>query len=514
MKQLAILTLSILSITAFSQNKNKPEKTVLVSNPYKLKGYDISFKLTNCNDTTVYLAKYTFDKQYIVDTCKKVKNGKVFFKSQKEVDKGIYFVVSQDKIRYFDFFLDESNKFSITGDIKDIRTFKVTGSKENEDFFQYIQYITTKNEMFNKLKDKASQMPKADSAKFMEREVKQLADDVKNFEWDTYNKHKDKFLGAVINLKLEKEPKEIPKASNGRPDSIFAYKYLRSHYWDNVNFGDDRILLTPFLADRVKRYFERIVPQIPDTVCTEIDKMLSKCSPNSDMFKFLIAYFTPTYEAYKVMGFDKVFVYIIDKYIKTGMAKDVYDDKVTKKIIERSDILKPLLIGSMAPELLMIDTVGGKETKKMGFDTARTSQSVTKLYYENVQKITPYLISLYQQKADYIILVFWDVDCGHCQKEMPELVKTYHQLKEKYNVKVFSVYTHTEFDKWKKYLIDNKLDFLNVFDPIHLNNIREKYDIFSTPVIYLLDKNKIIRAKKISHDQIPGIIKALESEKK
>lgn len=479
----------------------------------KIKGYHLQFNLTNCKDTILYLAKYTFDKQYLVDTCKKVKNGKAFFKSDKEVEKGVYFIVSQDKARYFDFFINENNKFSISGDIKEIRTFKVNGSKENEKFLEYIKYIATKNEMFGKLKDKAHQMPKEDSAKFMDREVKQLNEDVKKFQKDFYNANKGTFLADVINLQISKEPENIPKASNGRPDSIYVYHYIKSHYWDGVNFKDDRLLITPFFGDKFKNYFERVIPQVPDSAIAEMDKILAQCNPKGDMLKFLLAYLTPYYEAHKVMGFDKVFVHIINKYIKTGMADDLYDEKVREKIIERGKILEPLLIGSQAPELLMIDTTGGKAVNKMGFDTAKTSESVTKLYYDNVQKITPLLVSLYQTKANYIILVFWDVDCGHCQKEIPELVKTYHELKQKYDVKVFAVYTHTEYDKWRKFIIDKKLDFINVYDPIHINNIREKYDIFSTPVIYLLDKNKVIKAKKLSHEAIPKIIEFLEKEK-
>ena len=35
---------------------------------------------------------------------------------------------------------------------------------------------------------------------------------------------------------------------------------------------------------------------------------------------------------------------------------------------------------------------------------------------------------------------------------------------------------------------------------------RDKYDIYSTPVVYLLDSNKKILAKRISYEQIVEII--------
>jgi thiol-disulfide isomerase/thioredoxin len=124
-------------------------------------------------------------------------------------------------------------------------------------------------------------------------------------------------------------------------------------------------------------------------------------------------------------------------------------------------------------------------------------------------------VKLSEVKADYTILVFWDVDCGHCQKEIPVLVKAYNELLlEKKEVKVFSVYMQHEGDKYLKYIADNNLPWINVYDGAHYNNAIEKYDVYSTPVIYILDKNKIIKAKRIEAANVKTIIKALETEAK
>lgn len=478
-------------------------------------GYEIKMNIKNLKDDTVYLAKYTFDKQYIVDTCKKVINGAIVFKGKKDLDKGVYFLVGKQKVRYFDFFVNENMKFTINSDMEDVvKYLKVTGSKENEDFINYIRYITNKNKEFGELKNYTKGMNKADSAKAMAEKVKSLNDEVQKYETDFLKAHQGSFITDVINLKTEKEAKDVPKASNGRPDSVYQYVYYKQHYWDGVNFKDSRLMHTPFLADRVKKYFDRIIVQSPDTIIKEIDKVLGQCVPETDMFRFLLAYFTPTYESSKIMGFDKIFVHLIDTYIVTGKAKGVYDERTVEKIAERGAILKPLLLGAQAPDLLMIDTLHAKQVNRMGFDTAKTSEGITKLYYDNAQKLTPLFNTLYSVKAKYTVLVFWDVDCGHCQTEIPKLLETYHELRKKYDVKIFSVYTLQEYEKWRKYIIDKKLDFINVYDPIHLNNIKQKYDIFSTPVIYLLDENKVIKAKRLSEEQIPEIIKVLDAQPK
>ncbi|MES2763382.1 MAG: thioredoxin-like domain-containing protein [Bacteroidota bacterium] len=480
-------------------------------------GYDIRINFKNCKDTMAFLAFYRFDKSYIADTCKKIVKGNIVFKGPKALDKGVYYLVSQDKVKYFEFFVDaNTQKMNISTDTVDVvKNLKAPTSKMNDDFFGYMKFYSSKNKEYVDLKNKTKGMNKKDSTAFMMEQGKLMNESVIAYEKNFLEQHKGSFLGDFVNLKTEKEAKDIPKASNGRPDSLYNYYYYKNHFWDGVNFQDDGIIHTPFFADRLKRYFNNVIVQHPDTMSVEIDRIIAKTKAGTTMQKLLIAHFLSTAETSKLMGFDRVFVYMVDTYFKTGMAKDVYPEESVKKIIERSDILKPLLLGNVAPDILMIDTTGHRQIAKMGFDTAKTSIGVTKLYNDNAQKLTQLFVPLYGVKAEYLALVFWDVDCGHCKTEIPKLIEEYHALKkEGYDIKVFSVYTQHDFEKYRKYIIDNKLDWINVYDGIHINNIKEKYDIYSTPVIYMLDRNKKIKAKRIGTEQVKDIVKQMEKEYK
>jgi predicted thioredoxin/glutaredoxin len=89
----------------------------------------------------------------------------------------------------------------------------------------------------------------------------------------------------------------------------------------------------------------------------------------------------------------------------------------------------------------------------------------------------------------------------------------YHDLqKQNIDVQVYSVYTQHEGDKYLKYIAEKGLDWINVYDGVHYNNVVEKYDVYSTPVIYILDKNKIIKAKRVGVEQIKDIIKIMQEE--
>jgi len=472
--------------------------------------YKIEVNCSGCKDSIYYLVKYQWDQQYIVDTCKKVKNGYGIFKGKKELEKGIYTLVSQEKSIYFDFFVNETSDFSFHFKRNDIVNSLKASNKENQLFFEYIRFISNKNAEFNKLKESTAGLSKEDSAKKVNAGLEKLNKEVKDFEEKYMEKVKGTFIYDVLNLKTEKVPKEIPKASNGRPDSIYQYRYYRSHFLDGINFKDERILRTPFFDDRMKRYFEQVIPQVPDTVIAEFDRIMNLCEPNGMIQKMLLAYMTYHSETSKIMGFDKVFVHVCDKYVIPKKVTDLYSDETIEKIKERVNILRNLLLESQAPDLYMIDTARGREVLNMGFDTARSSAAVTELYYRNQKRLAPMFVNLYSVKSKYVVLVFWDVDCGHCQTEIPKLHQELKDFRDSVDFKVYAVYTKEDLDKWKKFIIEKKLTgFIHVFDPVHLNNIKEKYDIFSTPVIYILDKDKKIKAKKLSAEQVRFFLRLL-----
>jgi thiol-disulfide isomerase/thioredoxin len=480
-------------------------------------GYDIRINFKGCPDTILYLVKYQFDQKYIADTAHKVKNGQARFFGKKELDRGVYTLVSQGKSIYFDLFINDSQKFTITTDIADVvSNLKVTGSKDNEMFFSYIKYITAKNLEFNSVREQTKGKNKEDSLKIVNAKIKSLNEEVKKFDTDFMTRAKGTYVYDVLNLKTEKEPKEVPKASNGRPDSLYQYYYYKSHFWDGVDFKDERIIRTPFFDVRVKKYFESVILQHPDTVIQEIDKILGMCNEGNLVYNLLLGHFTYKAEQSKIMGFDKVFVHVADKYIISGRAKQVYDEETVGKIKERVDIVRHLLLGAKAPELYLIDTTDGKPVRKMGFDTATSSKSITDLYYKNIEKLTPMFKTLYQVKAKYTVLVFWASDCGHCQTEIPKLQEELKKVKGKIDYKVLAVQTKDElYEGWKKFIIEKKLtDFMHFFDPIHLNNLKVNYDIYSTPVIYVLDKDKKIKAKRIGAEQVVDMLNSLEAIEK
>jgi hypothetical protein len=480
--------------------------------------YDIKINLKHCKDTIAYLTFYQFDKNMIVDTCKTIKNGKIVFNGKTKLLKGIYSLVGQGKTIYFDFIVDDANQNldisseSVTN-YKEL--LKCNNSKIQNDFFDYIKYFEVQRGEFESYLASTKGLSKKDSTDFISNKQKLINKNIESYEKDFIAKNKGTFISDALNLKIEKYLIDVPKASNGRPDSLAVYNYYKNHYWDGVNLKDDGLARTPFFHGRLTRYFESVVMRNPDSVTVEIDRIMNQAVEGSIMYELLLANFANKYETSKVMGFDKVFVHIVDQYFKTGKANDIYNDNnIVNNIINRANILRPLLLEEIAPDLPMIPVESHDKIAKMGFEKAKTSEEMTKIFYANAPEIEKTFLKLHSVKAKYTILVFWDVDCSHCQVEIPKLIELYHQLlKDNIDVKVFCVYTQQEFDKYKKYVDEKKLDWINVYDGVHYNNLKDKYDIYSTPVIYILDKDKKIKAKRIDVDQIKTILTALNSSK-
>jgi thiol-disulfide isomerase/thioredoxin len=116
-------------------------------------------------------------------------------------------------------------------------------------------------------------------------------------------------------------------------------------------------------------------------------------------------------------------------------------------------------------------------------------------------------VSLHNIKAKFTIVFFWDPTCSHCKKEVPKLVDFYNREHNKLDLKIFAVCSDTNMAEMKKYIRLNKLNFINVNGPrAYTSNFHDLYDIYSTPVIYLLDENKKILAKRLLTDQLETFI--------
>jgi peroxiredoxin len=453
---LVLFTFLLTAYTGFSKDKD---------------AYNIKIKINNISNTQCYMGYHFAEKQYVSDTLKVDENGTMIYKGIKPLDGGIYLVVAPNK-KYFEVIVAGETEFSLETDTLDfVKHMKVKGSKENEWFYAYLNYMADKSKQLEPLNKKYEALKaNKDSAEAIRTKMTAIDREVKDYKVKFMKEHPTSFLAKIFRTSQDPEVPEAPILPNGKKDSTFAYKYFKTHFFDGVDFSDARLLRTPLIYNKYKQYLDKLTYQIPDSIANACIYIIEKAKANKEVFKYTVVYTTSTYESSKIMGMDAVFVRLVEEYYNTGQAFWA-DSTLMFKISDRARVLKPLLLGKKAPNLLLYD------------DKNQLQQ-------------------LWGVKAKYTILCFWDPDCSHCKKTVPQLADVYHKSLKAKGFEVYGVCTETEGAKWHKFIEENKLDWINVADLELHNTFRSIYDISSTPVIYILNDKKEIIAKKLGVEQI------------
>lgn len=436
-------------------------------------GYNININIIGYPDSVVYLGNYYGDRLSLADTAQ-ADDGHIRFAADEALKQGVYFVVSYEKKKLFEFIVDDDQEFSLTTPMNaPPDQMSVEGSAENELFYNYLTANKRSFEQMKTLQSRIKGLEKGnDSIAILSAQIDSI--NKASIEYKLRLMEENPSTLTALLFKLMREP-EVPDffRDDGRHDTLSAYLYYRNHYWDGIDFSDDRILRTPVFSRKLETYMEQVIPKHPDSVITEIDRMIAATNENTDMKEYLLWHFTNTYETSKVMGYDRIFVHMVDKYF-TDVTYEWLHPEVQKNMINRVNTLRNVLIDTYAPPLIMADTAG-------------------------------HFIAMRQISADYLIIFFWTTTCGECKREVDAL-KAFHN-ESPLDIKIFAVNTDTSMTEWKQYINKKELDWIHVNGNISLTgDYHDAYDIYSTPVIYVLDDKKKIIAKRLAASRIPEFI--------
>jgi thiol-disulfide isomerase/thioredoxin len=441
-------------------------------------GYEIDVTIHGLKDSTIYLAFHYGDKQYIKDTVKLDNSGRCKITGKETLPQGIYMIVLPGR-KYFEILISNDQFFNIDCSYSDFfGTLKFTGSDENSAFVTYQKkWILMQQEASAIARRVQSNKQNSDSLRILTIKQKAVENNMKLYLKSVISDNNGNLLAVLVKALL---PIEVPEfkipliASN--PDSlkwIWNYNYNKDHFFDNIDLKDERLLRTPILYARLEAFFSNVIIQAPDSINREIDKLIRKCESDHKVYQFVAVYLFNHFRESQIMGHDAVLVKIADDIYLSGKADWVskeFKDDLKKQI----DLIRPNLIGKKARDLVMDS-------------------------YKGI------FVSLYDIEKDFTILYFWEPDCGHCKEATPKL-KAFYDKPKNYSMEVFAVCTTADKAKWTKYIEDNKLTWINGWDPARSSRFDYYYNVQSTPVVYILDKNKKIIAKKLAVEEISSFI--------
>lgn len=470
MKKLPLIVLTGLLLTSVTQAQ--PTSTTPPD------GFKITGRINGLKDTTVVLAHYFGATQYIPkDTARVDATGSFLFAGKKSLPTGLYLVITT-KHGYLQFLIpDAGQQFSFQTDTSNIvKNMKVTGSQENELFYGYQQQLGQLNEEAQALNERKKRQSDAGSAAAINQQMAGLQKRAQQQREQFFRDNATTFAVKLLKAAAEPEVPPAPKAANGRPDSVWVFNYFKHHFWDDFDFADERFVRTPFLQQKLDRYLKELTVQNADSLIKEADRVVGKAlaGKNQDVKSYVIWYITSQYEQPKVMGTDGLYVHMFEKYYATGVMPTT-DTSTVRKIGERVATLKPTLVG----KTLVAPPVS---------DTLRRP------------------IALSSIKADYTVVYFYAPHCGHCRESAPKLKKFVDGYKGK-GAEVLAIAVEDSPEEWKKFIREFKLEkALNGFDYAFRTNYRQQYDVWTTPTVYVLDRNKKIIARKLGVEELEKFI--------
>ena len=485
---LSALLLALNSIFAQSKTTAAQSKT---SKAHYIKGH-----IEGLSNVDVYLANYYGNKLFYNDTAHVDEKGFYEFKGKPYNECGKYALVMPGP-RYFDFIATEENLILNCSSDADLAKIQVEKNLDNELFFEYIRYINKKKTERTPMDICLADSTKSEADKTACREsLTKLNDEVIAYQKKLIADHPTTLFAKMLSMSMEQDVPPAPAGLTEEKAREWQYYQYRAHYWDRCDLKDPRLVRDAGFHKLVEDYITKTLPQIPDTVCAEVKKLVDKTAGNEDGFKYIVHFATYTGETSKIMCMDELFVYMIDNYYSKGLCNWV-EPKKLKEMQEAADKKRDCRCGETAQDVILPDT-----SEKNW-------------------------VSMYKARGEYTLLVIWESSCGHCKKEIPLLLDLYHKYKSK-NFVVYAIGNDYENDKWIEFVNEKKLDWINVSDTPEIMkqdeaskliyggvttlkslNFRTTWDVTSTPKIYLMDKNMKIIAKGLGAEQLDELLNKL-----
>lgn len=490
MKTLLIIALILVSSTSFGQ---------------KLK-----FKIEGQADTTVNLVRYFGKGLYYADTAE-MKNGIVEFDGSKQKEGILALYLPGQNILEF---IYNSEDVSIEAKLPDLMgTAVIKKSKENKIFFPYIHYMNEERKKANRWSEqRKGHEEDTEMYKTLSAQIDSTTDNVTNYQTELVKNNWDLLVSRIVKMSMDVEIPDAPIDSLGNiTDSNYRFLWYRAHYFDNIDLNDDRLVRTPVFHNKLSNYFSKnMMIQHWDTVIYYAFDFCDRLNQDSEMFQYCVSWITSEYEKSKIMGMDKVFVSMADRYYCTRKPNDdspahwMTEDKLTS-LCDKIEVQKNLVMGVKPPNISLRDT--------------------TDVNWQD----------FYSLDAEYTILYFWDPECGHCKKITPKLQVLYEKKFRERNIEIFAVgkAVGEDFDKWKAFVAVHNLEFINVavtdklysdamvdarqfipkYTTLESLNYQKTFDIFATPKVFILDKDKKIIAKGLTISQLEDMLDRLQDKR-
>ncbi len=234
--------------------------------------------------------------------------------------------------------------------------------------------------------------------------------------------------------------------------------FMHDYFFEYIDFGDERMIHTPFLAKRYFTYLDQYTHHTAQGFKDSVDALLAKAEANSEVYDFTVQYLINTFHK---KGLPKLAEYVMDRYEEDCVRP------LSARTVEKIEGLKRLKVGQIAPEIIS----------------------------QNPDGETIALFSLLGKRV--LMVYFWASWCKGCEAENPHIVRLYNTYHDK-GFDIYAVALDSDKTAWLEAIKKYKFTWTNVSDLREWESEAvEVYHVNRTPTIYLLNSEGEIMAKNL-----------------
>jgi peroxiredoxin len=324
---------------------------------------------------------------------------------------------------------------------QDVHLMKISGSRENDAYRIFKRESIAFRDLMRDIKTECAANEKNCEAKFKKQFTSQneLMEYLKSGYKGTYTANVLADLG------------EVPELTAGTP----LPAQLQATFFDAANLTDSLLYRTPDLNNKISAYLDFVADTTAPGRLQFIQHLMDRVKGKKEAQKGLLTtLFNNFLDDYRE-PFIQSLVQWANSHASLGNDQPVLAAKIK-------------LVANLLPGLPAPDVTG-----------------------ENLDQQTQNLLAT-AKNNQLTVLIFWESDCPHCRKAMPDFIRLYNQYHAK-GLEVFAVSLDSNKDKWKLFIANNHLTWTNIVLPDN-SSAHADYFIQYTPTVVLIDnKGHIVK---------------------
>ena len=435
--------------------------------------YSVLFKVLGFSEQEIILTKADGDVLLIVDTLTSDSEG--LFKQDFSLgdEMGLYkFIFPQLGDAEVPFIFNYED-ISLTANVQDISgTIEVLHSQENK------VYYDSKEEIAQYKKD--MQTLEYVYSEYSGENYRALSatESINRMKTHTgYIEHLKKDFAELFATKIASS--STPVFAPLHLSSKEKFDYLRSHFFDNIDFSDSLLLKTPIISNACIEYLGLYSHSInaknkSEVLKMAVDSILLKASEYEHSYDFVVNYLL---DGFGSMGDNYLVEYISEKFIEEKSCENSDENSTTERKVLSNTLLA---VGKDSPHFKGT-TLGGEK------------------------------VDLQKSSNKPIVIVFWASWCSHCVAEIPSIIEHYNLYKEKYDLYTVSLDENlNDLTTFVGYFPN--LQSITICDQKSWDGeIAEAFKIYATPSFFVIKDNKIF-SKPIDYIELQTSLKQLGIE--